>query len=42
MALVQTQRLRGEGAQANRMLEEYVRVRYNRFAAFKKELARFR
>jgi len=42
MALVQTQSLRGERAQADRMLEEYTKVRYNRFVAFKKELARFR
>ena len=42
MALVQTQRLHGERAQADRMLEEYTKVRYNRFVAFKKELARFR
>jgi hypothetical protein len=42
MALVQTQGLRGERAQADRMLEEYTKVRYNRFVAFKKELARFR
>jgi hypothetical protein len=42
MALVQTQRLHGERAQADRMLEEYTKVHYNRFVAFKKELARFR
>ena len=42
MALVQTQSLRGERAEAGRMLEEYTKVRYNRFVAFKKELARFR
>jgi hypothetical protein len=41
MALIQTQRLRGERVQADRMLEEYIKVRYNRFVAFKKELARF-